>query len=137
MKAQTAAGTPAYFLYASVSLLLMAGFIYMFLAGRAVGDVTHFYETVRLDALLPLDMVFTSGHIIVYAALTMILCRPKKPVQSWMTIAVWLGVMGIGVEFLQEIGGARSFGLGDIVANLTGITLALTYRCIRRRKGLA
>ena len=135
MKTRAARRQNTPYLYAGSSVLLVAGFMYLFLAGQAVSDVTNLYELLHLNALLPLESVFTMGHVVVYAALTMLLCRPGKSVQTWMTIAVWLGIMGIGVEFAQEIVGGRSYGLGDIIANVTGISLALTYRCLARRRG--
>lgn len=135
MKTRTAARPTITYLYTGFSALLVAGFMYMFLAGQAVSDVTRLYQILHLNVLLPLGMVFTAGHMVIYAALTALLCRPGKPVHSWMTVAVWLGIMGIGVEFAQEIIGSRSYGLGDIIANFAGISLALTYRCVARRSG--
>ena len=117
MKARTTVKKTTDPLYAGFSALLVAGFMYIFLTGRAVGDLTSLYQALHLDALMPLDLMFTGGHVVVYAALTAILCRPNKPALTWMTIAVWLGVMGMGIEFIQEISGARSFGLGDVIAN--------------------
>ena len=136
MKTRIAGRPNNTYMHMGFSALLVAGFIYLFLAGQAVTDVTSLYQALHLNVLLPLDLVFTAGHLVVYAALTALLCRPGKSVYSWMTIAVWLGIMGIGVEFAQEFVGSRSFGLGDIIANFTGISLALTYRCVARRKGL-
>jgi VanZ family protein len=135
MKTRIAGRTPTPLLYSGFSALLVIGFIYSFLAGRAVSDVTDLYQALHLNVLLPLEFVFTGGHIVVYAALTLILCRPRKPVVTWMTIAIWLGILGMGVEFVQEITGHRHYGLGDMVANFVGISLALTYRCLGRRRG--
>ena len=135
MKARTAGKTATTSIYVCFSALLVAGFPYLFLAGQAVSDVARLHQSLHLNVLMPLDLVFTAGHIFVYGALTLLLCRPGRSVQVWMMVAVWLGIVGIAVELAQEIIGSRTFGLGDMLANFAGISLALTYRCMARRSG--
>ena len=134
MKTRVAAGSTTPYVTLVSSGLLVTGFAYMFLTGRAVTHMTGLYQALRLEALLPLDQMFTLGHLAIYAALTLILCRSGKKVRDWMTVAVWLGIIGIAVEVVQEMVGARSFGLGDIAANCLGITLALAWRCLSRTR---
>lgn len=134
MRTRTASQTTLPFAYVGLSGLLVAGFLYMFLAGQAVHDVIELHRALHLETVLSLELMFSAGHVVVYGALTVMLCHPKRSVYTWMTIVVWLGILGIGVEFLQDMGGTRSYGLGDIVANFTGICLALTYRFMSRRR---
>jgi len=101
---------------------LMAGsFGFLFLAKAPVTGVTDLYWGLHLDGIMSLDDLFGFGHIAVYAALTMILGRFARTVGGWLTVVGALAALGLAVEIAQGLGGSRSFGIDDLLANLLGI----------------
>lgn len=64
------------------------------------------------------------GHLLAYATLmgwfSQLLLQPK----ARLLLVVLLVAMGIGLEFLQQLGGVRMFEIADMVANSLGVVLA-------------
>ena len=63
-------------------------------------------------------------HITMYASLMLSFSRAYAR-QRWLTIAIALGGLGLGIECLQSLTPDRSASVLDEIANLTGISIML------------
>ncbi len=65
------------------------------------------------------------GHFLAYFVLMSWFGLIYPSIPSWLTSAVLLGCMSIGIEFLQELSATRAFELGDVAASVAGVFVAL------------
>ncbi len=63
-------------------------------------------------------------HISMYASLMLSFSR-AYPRHRWLGVAIALGALGLGIEYLQSLTPNRSASLLDEIANLTGISIML------------
>lgn len=114
---------PAARLAASVvsGAVVIGAFGFLFLAKAPVKGVEDLYVGLHLDGVMTLDDLFGLGHVAVYATLAAIFGLFTRTVGGWMTIFLSLAALGFAVEVFQGLGGIRSFGLDDMLANLIGI----------------
>ena len=68
-------------------------------------------------------------HMSMYASLMLCFSRAYGR-QHWLYIALTLGLMGLGVEYLQSLTPDRTASWQDEMANLSGISIMLL--CVRR-----
>jgi hypothetical protein len=121
--------------------LMAGGFGFLFLDRAPVRGVTDLYWGLHLDGIMSLDDLFGLGHIAVYAALTVILGRFTRTLDGWLKIVGSLAALGLAVEIAQGLGGVRSFGIEDMLANFLGICVGFFVLVAmgpprRRRRGM-
>ncbi len=129
----------------AISAAILSAMAFLFLGTSPALALNAVYKSAHLDAIMPVGALSSMGHVVAYAALTLIIARKVDNDRDWFIIAAALFALGCGVEVAQEIVGGRSFELADIIANTCGIALAmvslaamreindLPSRCLRRR----
>jgi len=75
------------------------------------------------------------GHVCVYGLLTLSLCTACKSTNYWPALAATLSGMGIAMEFLQEMYFGRHLQVGDMIANMIGITAAMIFLTLITHRG--
>lgn len=73
-------------------------------------------------------------HITMYASLMLSFSRAYAR-HRWLAIAIALGSLGLGIEFVQSLTPNRSASLLDGIANLAGISIMLALATRARRGG--
>jgi VanZ family protein len=62
-------------------------------------------------------------HLLAYAGLMLWFCQVYPEYRTRMRLFVALTVMGVGIEFLQGLGGYRYFEYVDMLANTLGVVV--------------
>jgi VanZ family protein len=90
---------------------------------------------MHYDGLAPNDKVI---HFLGYTILALIPVALLELLSIGLVLATSMIPMGICLEFLQKLVPGRSFEIGDMVANSTGVILgiliALSFRRVLRRR---
>ena len=63
------------------------------------------------------------GHVLAYTVLMFWFIQIYYATRSRVLIALGFVLMGIGLEFLQGLGGDRQFEVADMVANAAGVVI--------------
>ncbi|MDQ3774012.1 MAG: hypothetical protein M3461_06415 [Pseudomonadota bacterium] len=81
-------------------------------------------------SLRPSPVAFAAGnldklmHVLTYATLTLWFIQ-LAPAERWIRIALWFVGMGVAIEIAQDQTAYRYCSFADMVANATGIVIAL------------
>ena len=63
------------------------------------------------------------GHVVAYAVLMFWFIQIYYGARSRILIALGFVLLGVSLEFLQDLRGAREYDLGDMIANAAGVAL--------------
>lgn len=118
------------------SILLLGTYFYVFLGAAPVSGVAFLYSAFELEGLITPDGFNMLGHMAVHGLLTLGLCRVFEAADRRPAIAAALMGIGIAIEVLQDEFFGRQFQVADMVANASGIGIALVVLwSIARQRG--
>jgi len=69
------------------------------------------------------------GHFVAYAVLMLWFCQLYIEIRHRVLLSLAFILMGISLEFFQDLGGGRMYEVADMIANSTGVAIGagLTY----------
>lgn len=82
-----------------------------------------YLSLTRLPADVKFGVDLDLGHVIAYFWLMIWFAQVYRAVATRLWIAIGLFCMGVALEYLQGATGYRHFDYGDMLRNLSGLTL--------------